>query len=158
MRDVSFKEDRTVLENWENTGLLAGLTDNVKENIANCLEAQRLFNEQEPVNPQWRRISIPVIRRIAGAAVFGRNRFVLESTEAQPEVYMFNAKSGVAINTIDTNGNMSLSAEAEATAVLAEDLAKELDAAFNDQYNKNIYFRGLNRNETGDICMFYNLN
>lgn len=89
LRSLNFSETyiKSVVENtskWANTGLLRGISDpHIGRNVAMLLENQRLFNEQWPGKgislvpegaetdlpmdvwaAQWRRVSIPVIRRV----------------------------------------------------------------------------------------------
>ena len=88
LRSLNFSEVyiKSVMENtskWAGTGLLSGIADpHIGRNVAALLENQRIFNEQWPGKnnqlvpegaetdmpienwaAQWRRVSIPVIRR-----------------------------------------------------------------------------------------------
>lgn len=50
---------------WSQTGLLNGLSAEQGNNCVLALEAQRIANEQVE-GQQWRRVSIPVVRRLYG--------------------------------------------------------------------------------------------
>lgn len=88
MRSLSFseayiKETLALTERWGSTGLLGGLSDPfVGRQMSRLLENQRVQNEQDEssyripedantnwVEPQWKRVSIPAVRRVFGAFV-----------------------------------------------------------------------------------------
>jgi hypothetical protein len=55
------------LDKWRSTGLLNGLTEQTQLGCANALDAQLVINEtDDTTKPQWKRVSIPVLRRIFG--------------------------------------------------------------------------------------------
>jgi len=79
---------------WEGTGLLKEL-DNQEDRmiVAVVMENQRVWNERSPDVPQWKRMSIPFIRRIFGHFLPSRLVSVqpmLESTD----MYLWRDKYG----------------------------------------------------------------
>lgn len=82
LRALNFSEQyiKSVSENtskWANTGLLGGISDpHVGRNVATLLENQIIFNKQwnpeetdDYMVSQWKRISVPVIRRVFGSFI-----------------------------------------------------------------------------------------
>jgi len=158
-------DEMSLVERWEATGLLAGVNDQkVKESVAACLEAQRVYNEEDNSSAPWKRVSIPVIRRaIATSEAVKRNTFVenKESSESAPEVYVFNTKyQGLTQPGYELTAEQkqwSLDAEAEAVAEFSYKFKEEFDRLFKDQYKKKIYFKGLSCTNEGTVCLRYNL-
>lgn len=57
-------KEKRVIENWSNTGLLQGLPEYAIEDCAFVLENQKVYNEKEMAHPSFKRMSIPLCRRI----------------------------------------------------------------------------------------------
>lgn len=113
LRSLNFSETyiKSTTENtakWAGTGLLTGIKDpHIGRNVAALLENQRLFNEQWPGNvslipegaetdlplshwaAQWRRVSIPVIRRVFGESFIGHHIVSVQTMKtAQENTYL----------------------------------------------------------------------
>jgi hypothetical protein len=66
-----------LLERWEKTGLLKGVEDiDRKYALATCLQVQMSVNEIFDDSVQWKRLSIPTVRRVFSVT---RNLFVNEN-------------------------------------------------------------------------------
>ena len=110
LRSLNFSEPyiKSVSENtskWAGTGLLGGISDpHIGRNVATLLENQRLFNEQWPGNgaslipegaetdipmehwaSQWKRISIPVMRRVFGENFIGHHIVSVQAMKSSQE-------------------------------------------------------------------------
>jgi len=110
LRSLNFSEPyiKSVSENtskWANTGLLGGIGDpHIGRNVATLLENQRLFNEQWPGNgatlipegaetdipmehwaSQWKRVSIPVMRRVFGENFIGHHIVSVQAMKSGQE-------------------------------------------------------------------------
>lgn len=138
---------------WEETRLLSGIDKDKKTVAAFCLENQRLFNESynSIELASFRRISIPVVRRLCNDSVLFKNNVVTGDLteipnrfynfklnwEFKPESYIFN-----------------LSAEAELTAVLSKELSEKIDVHLKDQ---TIVFHHLSYDPAIDMfTLWYN--
>lgn len=66
--EVYIKENIANIEKWEKVGLLKDITDtHIWRQLSRLFENQKLFNEEkDDLSIQWRRLSIPCIRRIFG--------------------------------------------------------------------------------------------
>jgi hypothetical protein len=175
LRSMNFAEPyiKSVVENtskWANTGLLGGISDpHIGRSVAMLLENQRLFNEQWPGKgislvpegaetdlpiqdwaAQWRRVSIPVIRRVFAENFIGYQIVsvqVMKSSQDNNYLIGFDGRTGAMMTEANTrrlntvwnhvSGPYSLDAEAEATALFAEavcnDFSREIirDLAVN---------------------------
>jgi len=110
LRSLNFSEPyiKSVSENtskWAGTGLLGGISDpHIGRNLATLMENQRLFNEQWPVKgvslipegaetdipiedwaAQWKRISIPVMRRVFGENFIGHHIVSVQAMKSVQE-------------------------------------------------------------------------
>lgn len=94
LRNLHFAEEyiQDCYENckkWSVTGLLRGIKDPfIARQVSELLENQRLWNEQHGDDPQWKRCSIPVIRRVFNEDFLG---FKLVSIQAarKPEDFIY---------------------------------------------------------------------
>jgi hypothetical protein len=94
LRNMNFAEEyiQGCYENckkWGGTGLLRGITDPfIARQASELLENQRLWNEQHDQDAQWKRCSIPVIRRVFNQDLLG---FKLVSIQAarKPEDFVY---------------------------------------------------------------------
>ena len=135
-----------VVEKWRTTGLLNGLNEQAQASCACALQSQLKINEglqdckvssgdwAKAENnlhlSQFKRVSIPIIRRIFGSIEINGN----ETNECQ----WYNTGFEVKKYLFEQNSTtFSLQAEADMTAQLALDLAKYL---INENYS---HFSGL---------------
>ncbi len=90
----SDKED--VVGRWESTGLLRLIDEDKKQDLANCLEGQRIYNEVSTSSnciAAFKRISIPLVRRIYPSEVIMgsvkpcKNWYKFESIHLPPSNY-----------------------------------------------------------------------
>jgi hypothetical protein len=110
----SLREYR-IRSQWEPTGILKGLKEQTAVQCAMALQSQINLNEEAPTgNDAWMRASIPVVRRVFGLlpelkAAVGewQNTHIKPSSE-----FLENSKS------------FDIQKEADATASIAEELAK----------------------------------
>jgi hypothetical protein len=94
LRNMNFAEEyiKGCYENckkWNVTGLLRGIKDPfIARQVSELLENQRLWNEQYDQDAQWKRCSIPVIRRVFNQDFLG---FHLVSIQAarKPEDFIY---------------------------------------------------------------------
>jgi len=175
LRSLNFSEPyiKSVVENtskWANTGLLGGISDpHIGRSVAMLLENQRIFNEQWPGKgislipegaetempitdwaAQWRRVSIPVIRRAFAENFIGYQIVSVQVMKAgQENTYLigFDGRTVAGMTEANTRrlsarwesiyGEYSLQAEADATAIFSEavcnDFSREIirDLAIN---------------------------
>ncbi len=143
---IALKEKELLVKRWDKTGILKNLIDGQKQESALLLENQRLFNEMSNDSgdvAQFKRISIPLVRRIMGSLAafklasvqgmlgpnstvffFHKNKLVSETITART----LKMKAVWAYEAIkDLRSQFNLDAEAELTAVLAQELTMELD-------------------------------
>jgi len=148
LRNLNFAEDyiKGCYENcnkWKVTGLLKGITDPyIARQVSELLENQRLWNENYAGSEQWKRCSIPVVRRVFNQDFLG---FKLVSIQAarKPEdfVYYTNEEMRVrsSLSSVKTRFlpllwqksesdgfSYNLDREAELVAVFSEEYAKEI--------------------------------
>ena len=145
---MKFKEIEEIVRNWEETNLLEGFEDKIS--IATCLQAQLKLNEQES-EPQFKRISIPLIIRILSESKAAKRNYFYNyfEEEDKPAVVIFKSKHR-------SFEPKDLDEEAEYTAKLATDIKSEIDSLFSDTMNKDIIFHGLRCLDDGHIAMAYN--
>lgn len=138
-----------IAERWKSTGLTKGVED--AHNLALCLQAQMNFNESTDAEARWRRVSIPVVRRLHAAECFMRNRFTnyFELDEHKAVLFFKTKFNPPNVSTY------SLEAEAEYTAKLCEDLSKELNEIFLDKREAEIIFHGIGLLDEKTIAMYY---
>ncbi len=74
---------------WEVTGILRGIKDPfIARQVSELLENQRLWNEQYEQNSQWKRFSIPVIRRVFNQDFLAFN-LVSVQTVRKPDDFLY---------------------------------------------------------------------
>jgi hypothetical protein len=168
LRSLNFSEPyiKSVSENtskWASTGLLGGISDPyVGRNVATLLENQILFNKEwtpeetdDHFVSQWKRISVPVIRRVFGSFVGNQLVSVQAMKSNQENTYLIGfdgrTMSGMTesktralsvqwerpiwkygednkvswVEFRDQKYQMGLDAEAEATAIFAEAVSND---------------------------------
>jgi len=135
-----------IQEKWEQTGLLLGLNESKAEEVANCLEAQRIYNETAVEMPDnLKRCSIPIIRR-----AFSQTQQVFTNSFSE---HNYN------IHVFKTPWNppefSSLKSEANYVAKICESLVEELNTQFKDLPNSKINFGGINVRSDGKLFMHY---
>jgi hypothetical protein len=155
-----------ILERWENTGLLQGIAEDLKAEMAFILENQIHHNEHivdsEFVNiPQFRRISVPMARRVfpqleshkkynIGAAPYLESCLVTDlgvrgiwKPKYQEDIF---------------NG-IRLDREAKSTARLAETLKVRIDQFIESQAPfKTFNFQCFGTNNLGNVTLYYDIN
>ena len=150
-------------EKWQQTGLLSGISEKLQDSVALCLESQRLFNEKTDLPADFKRLSIPVLRRLVAESKAFKNNFFVDFQESshKPEVFIFNTKLKAPVFNIawatDEQKAAFLEQEANYTAEFSKKLSEEFDQLFKDQTNKKIYFQGFGSNHEGTVYLHYNL-
>lgn len=126
------------VEKWEKTKILDGIADEFKENVANCLESQIVFNETTSATPRFALLSIPIIRRaIATSKTLQRNTFISEEESVgDPIFHVFKSE----FKNVPEGG---LKEEAAFVAEFSEEIRNEFDQLFADTVKKKIHFSGL---------------
>ena len=137
-----------IISKWEKTGLLEGCHN--KDGLALCLQAQIQFNERE-LDPQFKRISIPVlVRMFSLSEAMRRNHFVTYFEDvAWPNVLTFKTRFAPA------EPHNDLQEEADYVAELCQKWSKELDKHFSDMKDREVIFRGIGRLDDGTVLMYY---
>jgi len=165
LRSLNFSEMyiKSVVENtskWAKTGLLGGLSDPyIGRQVATLMENQRIFNESWPnkdvplipegafaetsLNPwaaQWRRCSIPTIRRTFSESFIGYQIVSVQAMKASQEntyVIGFDNRTQslimesntrrlpIGFSMIDQNEEFSLDTEADVVAKFSESLCND---------------------------------
>jgi hypothetical protein len=163
LRTLNFSENyiRQTLENtqkWGRTGLLGGIKDpHIGRQVARLLENQRILNETWPGDvslipegaqtslpiedwaAQWRRVSIPVMRRTFGPSFPGYELVSVQVMKSGQENTYHTDYAGKTVATMteastrqmkarwepNNEGKWSLDEEAEATARFSEQLSLE---------------------------------
>lgn len=146
MKEIYLAEKKALVKRWEKTGLLKGLSGYVAEETALMIENQRLVNEQFNDTgdiAQFKRISIPLVRRIipnlaafklaSVQGMLGPNSKVsyykknkLEETDLISTIKKLKAVWSYEAQQ-DLRKQHCLDAEAELTAILAQEITLELD-------------------------------
>ena len=139
-----------IFQKWENTNLLNGIDENRKLNIALCLESQRRLNEKTNVDPQFKRISVPVVRRVLPNV---KPNFTSELSETK-NVHVFKTKWDM-VAFKDIQFQYALDQEVEATAIISHELTNEINEMFGDISNATVNFGGFALNGQ-DLVMLYN--
>ncbi len=134
-----------LLERWDKTGLLKGLSEQGQINCVQAMENQRVWNEHQPDDElaKFKRISIPIIRRLFGffdqEGINVRSRCQFND----PKLKLIDAECPWKENPLDVFKNMyqqySLDKEAERTAVFTERLAEEIKVMTNWDADKTLY-------------------
>lgn len=149
---MTFTEIEEVVNNWRSFDFDQLFEDRIP--ISLCLQAQVKYNESKNFEPQFMRLSVPLlIRAFAESKAFKRNNFINYNEDYgedyDPQLAVFKVKHKVFVpNNLDE--------EAEYCAVLAHDIAKELDALFEDVMNEDIIFYGLGCLKDGAITISFN--
>lgn len=148
-------------EMWEKTGLLKGLEGNLKDSTAECLYAQLEYNKilqgKDWLYPTFKRLSIPIIRRIANeSSAMRKNNFRHMEHGPRSEVYVFQTQFKVP--TVTNESPIShLDNESDYCAQLSKELCEEIDEMFKDHHHKHIRFHGIGINDTGMLFLNYNI-
>jgi hypothetical protein len=139
-------ERRHLFERWDKIGLLDSIEEDFQPDAAILLENQRLMNETSDSNgdiAQFKRISIPLVVRILSMSVINKFASVQPMLGPTSLIYYFQNNKIVEDTIVATLHKMkavwcleaqqdlrrqfNLDAEAELTAVLAQELTLELD-------------------------------
>ena len=132
-RFTEYYKSRSILEKWEQTGLLKLLKNPLdKEQCAMCLEGQSRYNEVSTSTnciAAFKRISIPLVRRIYP------NEVIQGSTKPLKQWYTFESIHLPVRNSVSGldsiyDGAYNFDKEAENTAILAEMISKEIKEKF----------------------------
>jgi hypothetical protein len=144
---MTFTEIEEVVENWKGFDLDQLFEDRIP--ISLCLQAQVRYNESKNFEPQFMRISVPLlIRAFAESKAFKRNNFINYNEDDKPQFAILKIKHKTFVpNNIDE--------EAAYTAKFAGQMAKELDALFEDVMNEDIVFHGLGCMKDGAITISF---
>lgn len=137
-----------IQKQWESTGLLEHIPEERKAAVTQALEGQRLYNEFDDKNPQFNRISIPVVLRILTSLPE-----VNGSAEPLPEQHAFRTPIFDWKENYDEGGQYNLDKEAVQTAELAEKLAGEIKELAGD---KELTIHSFS-NEGDKVSMNYSL-
>jgi hypothetical protein len=144
---MNFTEIEEVVNNWRIFDLDQLFEDRIP--ISLCLQAQVKYNESNNFEPQFMRLSIPlVIRAFAESKAFKRNHFINYDEHDKPQLAILKVKHKAFIpNNLDE--------EAEYAAKLAVQILKEIDALFEDVMNEDIVFHGLGCLKDGAITILF---
>jgi hypothetical protein len=117
---------------WEPTRLLENIPEERKSTVALALEGQRLRNELNLNTTdelaRFKRISIPMIRRLLGALPKAEG-----SMEELPKYHTFKTTLDFP-ETVDSNGYYSLDKEAEYVADILKNLVSETEELAGDKH------------------------
>ncbi|RDJ35664.1 MAG: hypothetical protein DWQ19_12665 [Crenarchaeota archaeon] len=136
-----------IVEKWEKTKLLEHCSS--KENLAACLESQRLMNERaKNMSAKFKRISIPLTYRVFSYPA--NNVFTNYFNENTIfNAYMLKTK-------FNLSENESLNMEVSYVEQLANDLKVELEEMFKDNFQGQIQFDGFScHSDDNNIVMFW---
>lgn len=156
LRAMNFSENyiKSMTENtskWAAIGLLGGIEDtHVGRTIATLLENQRLFNEKDDDSgPQWKRISIPLMRRVFAESFVGYKLISVQAMRSSQEnLYLSNFEGRTIPMISEANSRIiarwnppphgdhafSLDAEAEKLA----EFANEIQAEFSKEIIRDL--------------------
>ena len=130
-----------LVQKWENTGLLIGLTEDKKKDLAVMFENQIKYNESDDLTPSFRRLSIPLLRR-----AFFDLKTTSESTDISKDKWLETV--------IELPAS---SGDAEKEAVMAREIAKSIKSHVTEVLTvkeiKNINGIGIKENR---IVIYYN--
>jgi hypothetical protein len=144
---MKFTEIEKVLDNWSSFDLKQLFEDRIP--ISLCLQAQVNYNESKNFEPQFMRLSVPlVIRAFAESKAFKRNHFINYNEDNKPQFAILKVKHKAFVP-------KDLDEEAEYCAVLASKIVKEIDALFEDVMNEDIVFHGLGCLNDGAITISF---
>lgn len=122
-------EDLACVKKWEPTKLLEGIPEDEKYIVACMLENQRLYNQMHD-NAQFKRLSIPIVRRIAGALVKeGYKASKTESYDGQ-KVRLDSINMGYYSSAELNHKTCGITFEADLCIVVSEELTKEISERF----------------------------
>jgi hypothetical protein len=124
---------------WEKTQLLKFVPEEVKIELAACLEGQKLENENTSEEDQWLRLSLPIIVKI-----FNNVRKLKGSHLPLSKNYVFTVKKNVIGTSFDE--------ETKEFQRLADALSYELISLLD---NKTLIIHNLNCTPDGTIFMNY---
>ena len=142
-------EESKLIEQWANTGLLQ-VFEGKESAAAQCLQAQLSLNEDAVEgNPQFKRISIPVlVRALSTSKAFRTNEFRALDSIDEHDVHFFKTR-------FKTTVVGELQEEADMTAALAEALRDEIDSLFSDRQRTTIQFGGIDLLPNNLIVLYY---
>lgn len=136
-------EVKEIVELWRTTKLLEGMEPDVQEACAVCMENQRQRNGDYDSDrmSQFRRISIPVIRRVFGSEALAENNIEL-SSRLEPNAYNWK---WVALGAHeDASGNLGqLDMDADYTLELETTCNEMLIRKASEQGFSRIVFGGI---------------
>ncbi len=152
-KDLANPDPKTIIENWHRTGLLHGCHD--PENLALCLHTQVKFNETHGIDPDFNRISIPLLVRLFEMSkTIKRNNFVNYLIEvAWPNVFTFKTKAIPPRQPKDKIHNINI--EANWLEESVKKWAKEIDEHFRNTKDREIIFCGMRKLDDGTLVMHY---
>lgn len=145
-----------LMERWEQTGLLKGIeTPDRKFAMATCLQTQVDINKNEGFSPFWKRVSIPVVRRVLANT---RNLFSNRDFDGIAEganFHFFKAKFDNDLTAQQDGRGNNLQREAEYVAEFSEKILNEINDLFRDEPSREFNFRGFVATKDGDFIMYY---
>ena len=135
--------NKALTEKWAKYGILKGIEEDYKDVVAQVLENQRVANESTSFDAAFKRLSIPLVRRIFGGISLlnklisiqpldkpaGLIRYINNNKETikQATASTFKTKSVWDISFVqDVAFGAGVNAEAELAAIIAQDLAIEI--------------------------------
>lgn len=129
------------LKLWEQTGLLEGVSEACRENLADCLTTQVHLNETQPSSSKdFLRCSIPLVRRVLPNL---NRQFESYNSDSEKNIYTFRTKWK---HDPDIQYSYDLDKEINKVASFSEAAIKEINELFADQYGVSINFKGFGCN------------
>lgn len=117
-----------LVKKWDKYGILKGFRDKDKANCAVLLENQKIINEslETPKYLTWRRLSIPMVRRIVGGNVI--NDIVdVAAVSLENNKNMRERELRTCFNWVWTQRlSVNLDVEAEYTAIICQEISLEM--------------------------------
>src|ERR1035437_7553600 len=139
-----------LLERWEQTGLLEGLSENTAIQCCNMLESQRLYNEafSDFLPASWLRTSIPVVRRIISQCSYSDGQCIIEGGlgitknwhECKTPVPSYFLTKWMHEDKSSDEVKKLLDEEAELTATLSKSLSDEITTCVKENKFSTLYF------------------
>lgn len=150
------QDEFDVIDQWKRTGMLTGLSEQTMDHAAYLFENQRIYNVgDDSLTPQFRRISIPLLRRLIGSLTERNMKVETYLTDVFPRFLETNIDAEIKLPE-GLAGTEIMDYEKEGVAKMSEQLADLLTNFAKAKKAKNFYLEGLGL-ENGKLVVFYEL-
>lgn len=118
-----------IVNRWASIGILEGITQEHRKRVAVSLENQRIFNESNELPVRFRRVSIPMVRRVLGT--LSEFHYAIYHRDEELNPHVTNIKWNPEEQMSDLR---ALDVEAEWTAAMSHEVKQYIESKIAEGY------------------------